>query len=173
MKLSPRETILAGLVAGAIFVVFNLVIFKTLASRQVGLREQLAARTLELQSMQLLLAERDLWAQRAVLIAQKQPVLTDENSAGVQLLDQIGNVAKGQGVTLENKAFASATRMPSYRSVAVNLETKSSWTSLVQFLNAVQQPEQFIVFENAEVAIDPGDATQMRGKFRIARWYAP
>lgn len=173
MKLSPREMILAGVVACAVFIVFNLVILKKFSSRQAVLREQLGVRTMELQSMHLLLDERDLWTQRAAWLTQKQPRLTDENSAAVQLLDQIGNIAKGSGVTLENKAFASATRMPSYRSVAVNLETKSSWTSLVQFLNAVQQPEQFIVFENAEIAIDPGDATQMRGKFRIARWYVP
>jgi hypothetical protein len=29
------------------------------------------------------------------------------------------------------------------------------------------------VFENVNLAIDSGDATMMRGKFKIARWFAP
>jgi hypothetical protein len=36
----------------------------------------------------------------------------------------------------------------------------------------VQQPEAFIVFENVNLAIDSGDPTMMRGKFKIARWFA-
>jgi hypothetical protein len=37
----------------------------------------------------------------------------------------------------------------------------------------VQQPESFVVFESVTLAIDPADPTQMRGKFKIARWFAP
>jgi hypothetical protein len=37
----------------------------------------------------------------------------------------------------------------------------------------VQQPESFVVFESVTLNIDPADPTQMRGKFKIARWFAP
>jgi hypothetical protein len=37
----------------------------------------------------------------------------------------------------------------------------------------VQQPEAFIVFENVTLSIDSNDPTMMRGKFKIARWFAP
>jgi hypothetical protein len=37
----------------------------------------------------------------------------------------------------------------------------------------VQAPDAFIVFESANIAIDSSDPTQMRGKFKVARWYAP
>ncbi len=174
MTLSSREKILAGAVVLAFFIVLNLVLFKAFAGKQATLREQLAMRRRDLASMQLLASERDLWAKRGEWLAQKQPKLSmSENSADVQLDQQISDIAKQHGVTLENKSFASPSRTPSYRSVAVNLETKCSWPSLIEFLHDVQGPEQFTVFENAEISIDTSDASQMRGRFRIARWYAP
>jgi hypothetical protein len=43
----------------------------------------------------------------------------------------------------------------------------------VHFLYDVQRPDAFIVFENVNLAIDGSDPTMMRGKFKIARWFAP
>jgi hypothetical protein len=36
----------------------------------------------------------------------------------------------------------------------------------------VQKPEAFIVFENANLMIDSSDPTVMRGRFKIAKWFA-
>jgi hypothetical protein len=41
------------------------------------------------------------------------------------------------------------------------------------FLYDVQQPDAFVVFESVNLVIDSNDATMMRGKFKIARWFAP
>jgi hypothetical protein len=173
MSLSSREKILAGVVGGAVFLVFNFVAGKALLAKQADLRTQIAARTGELKTLQGLLSERELWEKRDAWLAGNQPKLTNENSAGVELLSEIERVAREHAVTLENKSFTAATTAQWYRSVAVNVETKSPWPALIAFLHAVQRPDQFIVFETSEVAIDSTDATQMRGKFRIARWYAP
>jgi hypothetical protein len=43
----------------------------------------------------------------------------------------------------------------------------------VRFLHDVQQPEGFVVFESVNLQIEPSDPTMMRGKFKIARWFAP
>src|SRR5205823_6349612 len=102
-----------------------------------------------------------------------QPKLVNEGSAGVELLDYVKSVAKKSDVVLENPAIGSPAKAQFYRSVPVNIETKSSWATLIRFLESIQQPEQFIVFETANVAIDPADPAMMRGKFKIARWYAP
>jgi hypothetical protein len=37
----------------------------------------------------------------------------------------------------------------------------------------VQQPESFVVFESITLNIDPADPTAMRGKMKLARWFAP
>jgi hypothetical protein len=58
-----------------------------------------------------------------------------------------------------------------HQSVFASFETKSPWPPLVHFLYDVQQPESFVVFESVALQIDPADATMMRGKFKIARWF--
>lgn len=173
MKLSGREKILAGIVLGAVFLVLNLVIIRALVAKQALLRTELASRGRDLQTMKLLLSERDLWTKRAAWLSARQPPLTNESGAGVQLLEQIRVIAREKLVTLENPAFGTNNKTKWYRSVSVNVETKGSLGALVHFLDALQQPDQFIVLESADFAIDSADKSQMHGTFRIARWYAP
>ena len=37
----------------------------------------------------------------------------------------------------------------------------------------MQAPDRFIVFEAADLKIDDKDATQMRGNFKIGKWFGP
>ena len=62
---------------------------------------------------------------------------------------------------------------PTYTAVSVTLDTKSTWKALIQFLHGLQGPDQFIVLDSAELKVDTTDQTQMRGKFRISKWFAP
>jgi hypothetical protein len=57
--------------------------------------------------------------------------------------------------------------------VAIDIETKSPWSPLIAFLHELQTPGQFVALENANLKIDATDPTQLRGRFKIARWYAP
>lgn len=173
MSLSPREKILAGVVGASAFVVLNLVLSKSFASKQATLREQVASRRHELHSMQALLSEREQWTKRDAWLTEKQPPLENENSAGVQLLENIRTVAKKCTVTLDHPALAAPSRTPSYRSVPVTFETMSTWPALIDFLQSLQRPEDFVVVESGTISIDSTDQTKMRGVFRIARWYAP
>ena len=173
MTLSARERTLATIVGVVVFLLLNLFVLSAFSRKQALLREQLAARKNEQVSMQQLLAEREQWEQRDAWLSEKQPKLTDENTAGVQLLDQIRDFARPHEVTLENPAISTPARTQWYHSVSVTVETRSSWQGLIQFLQTAQAPGQFVVFESANVQIDANDPSQMRGRFKIARWYAP
>src|SRR2546423_222750 len=77
------------------------------------------------------------------------------------------------GLDCSDEQIGSGETTPSHQTVWASVDTKSDWQSLVHFLYDVQQPEAFIVFESATIAVDTGDPTKMRGKFKIARWFAP
>jgi Tfp pilus assembly protein PilO len=171
-QLSKREKILAALVFGIFFLLINLFMLSNFFRQQRLLHSSLAARQNDLNNIQMMLSERELWERREAWLQNKQPKMTSEGSAGVQLLDQVRQIARATEVTLENPVISTPERTAFYHSVPVNVETRSSWAALIKFLHAVQQPEQFHVFENANIQIDSQDATKMRGRFRIARWYA-
>jgi len=171
-RLTPRERFLLTLVVGTLFVLGNLALLKSLTNRHAGLQADLLSKRTEVKSMQALLAESDKWTARNTWLNANQPKLTNPGQAGVQLLDQIKETARANDVLLESPELGGIELQGSCRSVSVQVATKSSWENLVKFLHAMQQPDRFIVFETASLQIDPGNASRMACRFKIAKWYA-
>jgi hypothetical protein len=173
MNLSSREKVLALAVGAVVILLVNIGLLRAFAHKTVDLRSEFAQRKEEWSAMQQLLGEEHLWAARDAALTAKQPKLVNENAAGVELLDLVRVLAKAHTVSLENPVFDGVTKSQWYRSVPVSLDTHSSWPDLISFLYALQKPDQFIVCEDANIQVDPGDQTKMLGHFKIARWYSP
>jgi len=89
------------------------------------------------------------------------------------LLEQIKQIAGKYNTPIENPAIAQGETTANHQAVSASIETSSHWPELVHFLYDVQQPDAFVVFESVNLAIDTNDPSMMRGKFKIARWFAP
>jgi hypothetical protein len=172
-QLSSREKTLATLVGLIVGIVLNLLLMNFFIKTHRSLRAELASKTSELAAKKILLAEKTMWEQRDAWIQSKLPKLTNEGSVGVQLLDQVKELAKKHTVLVENPAIGTVDRRGQSMAVTVNIETKSPWRELGAFLRDIQGPEQFVVLESVKIQKDSSDATQMRGWFRIAKWFAP
>jgi hypothetical protein len=174
MKLSSREQILSAVVGAVVFVLLNLLLLGAFARKNAGLRAELSQQRLEWATMQDLLGEQGLWAARDAALTAKQPKLTNENAAGVELYDTIRELAQKHSVTTENPVLNSGVvKTQWYQSVPVSLDTHSSWPDLIGFLYALQKPDLFVVCEAVHIEVDQSDQTKMVGHFKIARWYAP
>jgi hypothetical protein len=171
-RMNQRERVLALVVAGALFLVLNLLIWSSLFGMLRRSRSDLAARQSTRAQQTVFLRERKTWEQRDAWLKKHQPVLKSPVEAST-LLDQLKQVAGKHNVLIENPAIGSGDSTPNHQAVFASIETKSPWPPLVHFLYDVQQPESFVVFESVNLAIDPADPTMMRGKFKIARWFAP
>jgi len=171
-RMSRRERILAGLVATVVFVLLNLFLWSWLLGATHDSRAEVAKRTQTHTEQTVYLRDGDLWARREQWLREHQPPFRGASDASA-LLDQLKQIAAKHNVLIENPAIGSGDAAGAYQSVFASIETKSPWPPLVHFLYDVQSPDSFIVFENANIAIDSSDPTQMRGKFKIARWYAP
>jgi hypothetical protein len=171
-RMSKRERVLAALVGGVLFALVNLFLWNGLTGAIRTAKEETAKRKLARNEQVIFLRDADLWTKRDQWLKQHQPAFTGAADASV-LLDQVKAIASKQSVLIENPAINSGDTTSAYQAVFASVETKSPWPPLVHFLYDMQSPESFIVFESVNLAIDAGDATQMRGKFKIARWYAP
>lgn len=172
-RLSKRERIMSLVVGGLLFVLLNLFIWSWLFGALGRARAELAQRK-SLRTQQLVyMQERDLWVKRDEWIQKNQATLTGPGEASKLLEDHIKPAAAKYNVLIENPQIGSGETTPHHLTVFTSLETKSPWPALVHFLYDVQQPENFIVFENVVLSIDSNDPTMMRGKFKIARWFAP
>ena len=171
-RMNPRERVLSWIIAGAIFVLLNLLIFSWMFGALGRARAELAVRKSSLAEQALYIKERDLWTKRDEWIRKHQPTLKNPAEASA-LLDQLKQVAGKYNVLIENPAIGSGETTPYHQTVFASIETKSPWPPLVHFLHDVQQPDAFVVFESVNLALDGSDPTMMRGKFKVARWFAP
>jgi len=171
-RMNPRERLLAWIVAGAMFVLLNLVILSWLFGALGRAHTDLTARKAARVEQTIYIKERDLWVKRDQWIQQHQPTLKNPAEASA-LLDQLKQVASKYSVLIQNPAIGSGETTPNHQTVFASIETKSPWPPLVHFLYDVQKPDTFVVFESVNLAIDSSDPTMMLGKFKIARWFAP
>ena len=89
------------------------------------------------------------------------------------LLTQVKEIAGKYNVQIENPQIGPVETTPSHQSVSATFETKSGWAPLVHFFYDAQRPEAFTVFETVNLMVDGNDPTVMRGRFKIAKWFAP
>jgi len=171
-RMSQRERIMTLAVAGILLLLINIFIWRWLLGTISGSRNALAVRKANRSEQTVYLRERELWAKRDQWLQKTQPTLKGAEEAST-LLDQLKQISGKYNIVIENPAIGTGETTPNHQAVFASIETSSHWPELVHFLSDVQQPDVFVVFESVNLAIDGSDATMMRGKFKIARWFAP
>jgi len=171
-RLNPRERRLCAIVGGIVFLLLNWYIWGKLLGALDHARADLVARQNTRKVQEVFIRERDLWDKRAQWLKEHQPALKGPGDAST-LLDQVKQVAGKQNVLIENPAIGTSDATADQQAVFASFEVKSGWPPLVHFLYDIQQPESFVVFESITLNIDSADPTMMRGKMKLARWFAP
>ena len=172
-RMNQRERVLSMIVAGIVFVLVNLFIWSWLFGAIGRAHAELAKHKETRKQQGIYVKERDLWRKRAEWIQQHQPVLREAGETSKLLDEQLRPVAEKHKILLENPQIGSGESTPNHQTVYATFETKSEWRPLVQFLYEIQQPESFIVFESVNLSVDSNEPAMMRGKFKVARWFAP
>ena len=171
-SLNQRERRLSTIVAAIIFLLLNWYLWGKLLGALNHARADLATRQDTRKVQEVFIRERALWEKNAQWLKEHQPTLKGPGDAST-LLDEIKQVAGKHNVLLENPAIGTGDATPERQAVFASFEVKSAWPPLVRFLYDVQQPDSFVVFESITLNIDAADPTQMRGKMKAARWFAP
>ncbi len=173
-QLSSREKLLATIVGVAVVLFLSAFVVDYFLKNQSRLRNELARNTAAVAAMRRSLSERAIWEERDAWITANQPKLTvSDDVAGGQLLNSVKEVAKKNSVQINSQSLRLPANVPEGHSISVDMEVTSTWPSLIGFMRELQAPEQFVVFETAALKVDEKDATQMRGNFRVAKWFAP
>jgi len=172
LRMSRRERMMTLGVAGILFLLINLFVWRLVLGGIGNSRRELAARKGTRAEQTVYMRERDLWAKRQQWLEKTQPPMKGAEEAST-LLDELKQIAGKYNILIENPAIGSGETTPTHQAVFASIETSSHWPEMVHFLYDVQQPDAFVVFESVNLAIDNNDATMMRGKFKIARWFAP
>lgn len=178
LQMNPRERALAFIVGTMVAALVTFLLADFFLGQQTKLKRQLAEKSVALTEMRTLIAERDLWQQRDAWLTQAQPKMDNANSAGVELLEQVKKIGQARALTPTEAAIGipdgsgrTGARSP-FQAVSVTFTVKGKWDSLVNFLQDVQTPTNFLVFEKATLQLDKDDKSQVSGTFKLAKWFA-
>jgi hypothetical protein len=171
-RMNQRERLLSLAVTGVLFLLLNFFIWSWLFGTIGRAGRELSARRATRAEQSVYIKERNLWIKRQQWLQKNQPVSKDAADAST-LLDELKQIGTKYDLLIENPAIGTGETTPNHQAVFASIETKSHWPELIHFLYDVQQPESFIVFESVNLAVDGNDPTMIRGKFKIARWFAP
>jgi len=171
-RMNRREQIMTLAITAIVFVLMNLFVWRLLLSSISSSRRALAERKGTRSEQNVYMRERDIWKKRDEWLQKTQPTMKGAEEAST-LLDQLKQIAGKYNIVIENPQIGPGESTATHQTVFASIETTSHWPELVHFLYDVQQPDAFIVFESVNLAIDSGDQTMMRGKFKIAKWFAP
>ncbi len=172
LRMNQRERMMTLVISGVLFLLINIFIWRLVLGSISNSRRELATRKAARNEQNVYMRERELWAKREQWLEKAQPEMKGAEEASI-LLDRLKQVAGQYNILIENPAIGSGETTPTHQAVFASIETGSHWPELVHFLYDVQQPEAFVVFESVNLAIDNNDNTMMRGKFKIAKWFAP
>jgi hypothetical protein len=172
LKMSQRERMMTMVIAAILFLLINIFVWRAVLGSISNAHQELAAKQSTREEQTVYMREKDLWAKREQWLEKNQPPMKGAEEAS-NLLDQVKQVAGKYNVLIENPAIGAGETTPTHQTVFASVETTSHWPDLVHFLYDIQQPDAFIVFESVNLSVDSNDATTMRGKFKIARWFAP
>jgi len=171
-RMNQRERVLALSGAGVLFLLVNLAIWSALLGMSAGARSDYATRRATRADQKVYLEAEQTWKQRAQWLKKNQPALSNPAEAS-SLLTQVKQIAGKYNVQIDDPQIGAVETTPSHQSVSATFETKSGWESLVHFFYEAQKPEAFTVFETINLMVDGSDPTVMRGRFKIAKWFAP
>jgi len=172
LRMNRREQIMTLAIAGLLFVLINLFVWRLLLGSISNSRRNLVARRATRNEQTVYLRERELWKARDEWLQKTQPNMKGAEEAP-DLLEQLKQIAGKYNIVIENPSIGPGESTSTHQAVFASIETNSHWPELVHFLYDVQQPDAFVVFESVNLAIDNNDQTMMRGKFKVAKWFAP
>ena len=171
-QMNQRERMLALTVGAILFLLVNLAIWSALLGMSAGARSDYAAQRAARAEQKVYLGAEKTWKRRSEWLKKSQPTLSNPAEAS-SLLTQVKQIAGKYNIQIDDPQIGAVETTPSHQSVSATFETKSGWEPLVHFFYDAQRPEAFIVFETVNLMVDSGDPTVMRGRFKIAKWFAP
>jgi len=170
--LTAKEKKLLVALVGALFVLLNALGLQAFLNRQRALQTNLVELRSQLDEGRALLAEKEMWGERAAWLDTNQPaddITTTDDDA--KFYEFVENSAKSAGLEYTRRDAGNSPAEGPYAEVFDASQVKGKMESLVKWLNELQQPQAFRAIK--EISIKSGEPPEVIATVTVARWYQP
>jgi hypothetical protein len=172
-QMTTREKTLALIVGALLAMAVTMVLAKVILRHKTALMAQIADKEAELEGMQTLIKERDMWVARDEWLTKNLKPMGDARKVSADYFEEVKGAVDSLSMVIEKQGMATPTqRFPGLQATSVEIQTKGSWENIVKLCYNLQDPTKFTSFENLLLEIDKNDNTQVRAEVRVTRWFS-
>lgn len=171
-NISNREKMLLAILAGVAFIVLNLWLGRLFISWRRDLAQERQHLEAQMAEAARNISERDRWDDRARWLQKSVLELQNADTAKQQLLQRVEAMANNFDITITNKKLNKVAREEYYLSISIELSVKAPWPRYVEFLHALQTPQEFLVVEALDLKADSDEPGHVDSVLQVARWYS-
>ena len=173
---TEREKLLLLFCLGALFIMANLVIGRTVLRGFGDSRAKLQAFETERREQLIWLKQKDAWLPRYVWLDESMPGMTSSSKAGAQLLEEMQDQAHERELRLPRQNLLEARTTDYFHEVSVQVQVEGDLEVMIEWLATLQKPEAFAVVKELELSLDTKSKEknpQARCNLVLARWFSP
>lgn len=124
------------------------------------------------QETKQLLTEAPMWEQRLAWLRDAQPQMTSVNKANNELDQSLVETARNNGVTIENKQLQEPVETSYFHQVGETVLVKAEVKPLMQWLHALQSPENFTLVSHLTIQPLPEDTGKVTATVHLSRLFS-
>ena len=167
---TSNERFLLGILLAIAFVGGNWFGYKWYATKQASLVSTAVDLRNEQDTATAALQETPTWTQRKAWLNEKQPVLGDEGDAKAAVLEFVQKGARANKLEILEQSLDNVEHGPGGTRVNVAVKVKGSMQDLVNWLTALEKPDDFYAISRFSLKADP-DQKSLDCTLQIARYY--
>ncbi len=171
-RITARERNLLAVFGLVILAVITLFGFRALSGFHTSLSRQVDQLRLEQRADQGLLADKTLWEARGRWLDQKEPHLVAESNGDASFLEYLQSSTHNKDLTITEQRLNDPVSGPAGRGASVELEIHGSLQSLVEWLTALQTPENFRSVSRLTLKSD-AEPPKVSCALTVIQWYSP
>src|ERR1700744_6446995 len=122
LKMNQRERTMTLAIAGILFLLINLFLWRMVLGNISTSRRELVTRKSTRAEQVVYMRERDLWKKREEWLEKTQPALKGAEEPS-NLLEQVKQVAGKYNILIENPAIGAGETTPNHQTVFASIET--------------------------------------------------
>jgi hypothetical protein len=170
MQVTKNEKFLLVCLFAVAFCVGNFFGYRWLVQKQQSLDLSLATMKADQAEAKVDLQESALWSHRKAWISSQQPAMTDEGDAKAAVLEQVLKGARDNKLEIVDQSLNDVQHGAAGTRVNVSVKVKGPMQALVEWLTALQKPEQFFAISSFSLKADQ-DQKSMVCTLQIARYF--
>jgi len=167
---TKNEKFLLALLLVLVFLAGNYMGYRWLAKKQSDLRIQEASLKADQTEAEAELAQSNIWAQRKEWIASHEPKMGDEGETKAAVLADVLKGARDNKLEILEQSLNDVQRGAYGTQINVTVKVKGAMQDLVNWMTALQKPEEFYAVTNFSLKADQ-DQKSMVCNLQVARYF--